>query len=139
MSRPVAGRTHQMQTMQGAKGTGGTLEGLTLKLFKSDVLPNAYTPIADYIEPTFAGYAPVTPVVFGLSVMEAGGAVAVYGAESQFTCTEDGADDIIHGWFAVKGATPTEAALAERFDEPISIARIGDYVRCAPRYIIPQA
>lgn len=116
---------------------GGSVENLTLKLYKTNVTPAESDTAGSYTEADFTGYAAVT-----LTSSQSGGTWAVpttssgttsstYGTNAVFSCT-GGSAQTIYGYFVV-GATSGTIYWAELFSSSKNMSPPSDTLTVTPR------
>jgi hypothetical protein len=115
--------------------TAALLAGAKLHLFNNNIQISRHTALTDLIEPTWAGYAALLlPALSGpIKLNDATFGVT---AEAVFTATAAPTPaDSVYGYFVTTGATPV-LAIAERFDAPVTIAEVDDFV--SVQFIFPE-
>lgn len=118
--------------------TGQFLDGLTIRLFQNNVAIGPQTGINDFVEADFTGYAPAVGVTWGAVWSDAVGNAYETGDTKQFTCNGTGSANQIFGWYATKGASPSEVfQFGESFDNPIPVSQNGNVVIVVPQYALP--
>ena len=125
---PVFARASVVALMNALNGTIGlaeVLDGAELRLFVNDMTPNSNTAFADFTEPTFTGYAAVTPLTW--SAQGNAGTDGLYNdAEVNITCTVAPLPaETVRGYFLC-AAGGGAFLFGERFEDPVGIAAIGD-------------
>lgn len=97
--------------------TGIILDGTEVDLYTNDLQPNEQSVTADFIRPTWTGYADKA-VVWGTPVNEGANGATVEGVSVNWISNAD-ADTLIHGWI-VKDAGG-DLVYARKLEEPLAI------------------
>jgi hypothetical protein len=125
---PVLARASVVALMNALNGTIGlaeVLDGAELRLFTNAITPSKDSVFADFAEPTFTGYAPVTPLTWS-AVGNAGTDGLYNDTEVNITCTATPTPaETVEGYFLC-AAGGGAFLFGERFEDPVGIAAIGD-------------
>jgi hypothetical protein len=115
--------------------TAALLVPCSLKLFNNNIQISRHTQLTDLIEPTWAGYAPIT-LAFDGKVLALDDNNLGISAEGTFQCsTAPTPTDVIYGYF-ITGGTPTTLFVAERFASPENITEVDDFV--GVQFVFPE-
>lgn len=118
-------------------GAGGPLAAATLKLFTTNVTVGPDMTLGDFDEPSFTGYAPVGPLVWGPAYIDESGRAIQSAGCKQFTCTSAPVQpETVYGYFLTTGAGPFVLAGAVRFAQPVSVSRADQAIHAEPVVVV---
>jgi hypothetical protein len=96
-----------------------------LKLFANSLTPNPATPLASFVEATFAGYQGVAlDSQFGAPTKVQDGQYQISTPFFTFTCS-GGSGQLVYGWYIDDSVN---MRLAQAFDTPVTIAPGSPYM-----------
>lgn len=107
--------------------TLGTGSG-DIRVFTNNFIPNPANVYADFVEPTFTGYGPVTLAgAFPASTYDGNGAEAPAFNTATFKATADPLAPVtIYGWMLTNAAVSPVVLASGAFETPIVIGKSGD-------------
>lgn len=111
--------------------TGVILDGVEVDLYTNDIQPNEQSIAADFIKPTWTGYADKA-VTWGTPANEGANGATVEAGSVNWISNAD-ADTLIYGWL-VKDAGG-DLVYARRMDEPLAVFGVQS-ITIVPAYSI---
>lgn len=110
--------------------TDSNMTNVSVRLYQNDIIADPNRPASDYEEADFHGYSPAISSPDGVADLHLGGVDrAMTGVFYQCNAAPDEAQQI-YGWY-VSGPNDTTLA-AGRFQEPVSVSQLNDYVAFTP-------
>lgn len=108
-----------------ARPAAALLATPTVRLFVGDTAPSPDSVFADFTEPTFHGYAPVTLTLAG--PVQLGTQATGMIAAANFIATSGGTiDDTVTGYWLTDGVSAVYGA--ERFADAVEFGAVGDFL-----------
>lgn len=114
------------------------IDDMSVRLFQNDLIPSPTTVIGDLTVATYTGYANQTAGSLGAPYKDAlGNAIQEYDAV-YFGATGSAIGNVVYGYYLVGGTGVLAGKLLAvvRFDEPVTMAAVGDVVLVQPRFAL---
>ena len=134
MSESCFQQVGQVAILNSALGLGGSLAGLSLRLFSNDRTPARTDVIGDYNEMSGGGYAAVSLVAASFTVTPGDPSQALYADFGEFDFTGTPSPDTCYGAFI----TDANGILlcSERFDNAPFTVEDGTLIKYKPRLLL---
>lgn len=124
MARLVVSKAGRVQALNNLIAAGKLLGAvLTCHLFQNGFAPNVNTVLGDYLEATFNGYLPITPVTWGAVYLDGNGNANVSAQTMQYEATDGVVENTIYGYYMTQivGSLAPTLQYGVVFDDPVPV------------------
>lgn len=120
----AAGCTGSGSSSSSGAACTGRLCNLTLRVWVNDFLPNLASVWADFVEATFSGYSPFTPVTWSVPITDTLGLSKLFGGCHLFVNNGGGLGNTVYGWALTREDGGTKLVAAYREDAPVPMTAL---------------